>query len=78
VRATFRSPASITARHGSFGRAGWRSTAARRGFWRDADGASHFDVPRRRGALRVVRQPPPESLSAGVFERIGALAETAW
>lgn len=45
-------------------------------FWRDADGASHFEVMRKRGNLRIVRQPPPESLSAGVLERLGDLVET--
>jgi glycogen debranching enzyme len=44
-------------------------------FWREADGASRFEVLRKRGTLRVLRQPPPESLTAGVLERVGALVE---
>ena len=46
-------------------------------FWRNSDGASKFDVVRHHGTLHVVRQPPPESLFAGVGDRIGALIETA-
>lgn len=47
-------------------------------FWREADGSSAFDVLGKRGTLRVVRQPPPESLSATVWDRLAALADTAW
>ena len=45
-------------------------------FWRNADGTSHFDVVRQRGKLRIVRQPPPESLFAGAGDRFSALVET--
>ena len=44
--------------------------------WRDADGASKFDVLRRHGTLHVVRQPPPESIEAGVVPRTKAALET--
>jgi glycogen debranching enzyme len=45
-------------------------------FWRDDSGASHAEVVRKRGTFHLVRQPPPESLSAGVRDRAGALVET--
>ena len=45
-------------------------------FWRDEDGASHGQVLRKRGTLHLVKQPPLESLSAGVRDRFGALADT--
>ncbi len=45
-------------------------------FWRDGDGASHFEVMESEGTLRVVRQPWVESTTAGVWERIGALKDT--
>ncbi|HEX6534017.1 MAG TPA: glycogen debranching N-terminal domain-containing protein [Gemmatimonadaceae bacterium] len=44
-------------------------------FHRDADGATHCDVLEKRGTLHVLRQPPPESLTAGIGDRFGALAE---
>ena len=46
-------------------------------FWRQPDGSSAFDVLEKRGTLRVVRQPPPESLTATVWDRLAALVETA-
>ena len=45
-------------------------------FWRDEPGKSHYEVLRKRGTLRVVRQPPPESLFAGAGDRAAALFET--
>src|SRR5262245_47839637 len=45
-------------------------------FWRDRRGASHVDVLRRQGTLRVIRQPPPESLTAGAADRWTALIDT--
>jgi hypothetical protein len=47
-------------------------------FWRDKNGQSHAEVVRRRGTLRVVRQPPPESLFAGIGDRFTALADGIW
>ncbi|HEV2851764.1 MAG TPA: glycogen debranching N-terminal domain-containing protein [Thermoanaerobaculia bacterium] len=44
-------------------------------FWRDEAGASHAEVLEQRGTLHLVRQPPPESLTAGVFDRLKALAD---
>ncbi|MEX2272251.1 MAG: glycogen debranching N-terminal domain-containing protein [Vicinamibacterales bacterium] len=41
--------------------------------WRTKDGACDFDVVRKQGELRIVRQPPPESLSASLADRAGAL-----
>lgn len=46
--------------------------------WRDADGSCEFEVLAKRGTLRVIRQPPPESLSATIWDRLAALADTAW
>ena len=43
---------------------------------RAADGHSSWDVIHKQGALRVIRQPPPESLSAGIADRITGLLET--
>ena len=40
---------------------------------RDAHGTSDYEIIRRHGTLRVVRQPPPESLSARVGDRLTAL-----
>ena len=45
-------------------------------FWRDASGESHAEVVRKRGTLHLLRQPPPESLTARVRDRFGALVET--
>ena len=45
-------------------------------FWRKRNGESQFDVIRQRGDLRIIRQPPPESLSAGLGDRFGALVDT--
>jgi glycogen debranching enzyme len=44
-------------------------------FWRDTGGASHAEVLHRRGTLHVVKQPPLESLRAGVKDRFTALAD---
>jgi glycogen debranching enzyme len=45
-------------------------------FWRDKEGESHGEVVRKRGPLKLIRQPPPESLYAGVRDRFGALADS--
>src|SRR5262249_52550420 len=45
-------------------------------FWRDRRGASHVEVLRREGMLRVIWQPPPESLTAGAMDRFTALIDT--
>jgi glycogen debranching enzyme len=45
-------------------------------FWRDRSGESHAEVVRKRGTFHLLRQPPPESLIAGVRDRMGALVET--
>ena len=44
-------------------------------FWRDAGGQS-FDVVHKRGTLHVVRQPPPESLSADLWQRLHGVMES--
>lgn len=44
-------------------------------FWRDPDGTSHAEMVRCRGTLRLVRQPPPESLTVGLGARLGSLWE---
>jgi hypothetical protein len=43
--------------------------------WRDSKGRSHAEVLRARGKLRMIRQPPPESLTAGVGDRFKAFAD---
>ena len=44
-------------------------------FYRDQAGRSHFEVVRKRGTLHLVKQPPPESLAAGVGDRFSALVD---
>jgi glycogen debranching enzyme len=46
-------------------------------FWRDATGASRWEVLHAQGALHVVRQPAPESLSARWRDRAGGIVESA-
>jgi glycogen debranching enzyme len=45
-------------------------------FWREPDGRSKWDVLHRQGSLHVVRQPPPESVSAGWTDRAAAVFES--
>jgi len=45
-------------------------------FWRDGDGASKWDVVHTQGTLHVVRQPAPESLTATLGDRAGAVLES--
>jgi hypothetical protein len=45
-------------------------------FWRDRSGESHAEVVRKRGTFHLLRQPPPESLTARVRDRMGALVES--
>ena len=45
-------------------------------FWRDASGDSHAEILHKRGTFRLVKQPPPESLTAGVVDRLGALFDS--
>ncbi len=44
--------------------------------WRDAHGASHAEIVEKEGTVHLLRQPPPESLSAGVKDRLAALVES--
>ena len=45
-------------------------------FWRDEGGNSHGEVLHKRGTLHLMKQPPLESLSAGIRDRFGALADS--
>jgi glycogen debranching enzyme len=45
-------------------------------FIRDESGESTFEVLQKRGTLRVVRQPPPESQTAGFADRLSGLFES--
>jgi hypothetical protein len=45
-------------------------------FRRKADGTSDWDVEHLQGRLRVIRQPPPESIAAGAADRVWGLAES--
>jgi glycogen debranching enzyme len=44
--------------------------------WRDPTGTCHAEIVEKTGTLRLVRQPPPESLSAGLADRFSALIDT--
>ncbi|HEY9426680.1 MAG TPA: hypothetical protein VIR34_05965 [Gemmatimonadaceae bacterium] len=44
-------------------------------FHRGDDGQSHADVLEKRGTLRVIRQPPPESLDTSIRDRFTALVD---
>ena len=44
-------------------------------FYRDGKGESHVEVVRKRGTLHVVKQPPPESLTAGPKDRLTSLVD---
>jgi glycogen debranching enzyme len=45
-------------------------------FWRDQSGSSQVEVLHKRGTLHVVKQPPPESLTAGASDRLRALFDS--
>lgn len=45
-------------------------------FWRDTDGRAHAETLDHHGTFRLVQQPPPESLSAGITDRLRALFDT--
>jgi glycogen debranching enzyme len=47
-------------------------------FWRGDNGDSHTEVLHKRGTLHLVKQPPPESLSSGVRDRLGAFIDGVW
>ena len=47
-------------------------------FRRDKDGQSHWEVLHKQGTLHVVRQPPPESLTARWTDRMSGVMETVW
>ncbi|NUP54756.1 MAG: hypothetical protein HOQ19_02910 [Gemmatimonadaceae bacterium] len=47
-------------------------------FWRGKDGDSHAEVLHQRGTFHLVKQPPPESLSSGVRDRLGAFIDGVW
>ena len=44
--------------------------------WRTAEGRTDFEVLHKQGTLRIVRQPPPESLTAGIGDRLHAMLDT--
>jgi hypothetical protein len=48
-------------------------TVATLRFHRKRSGHTEVDVVRKRGPLHLVRQPPPESLEAGLRDRFLAL-----
>ncbi len=45
-------------------------------FWRGDNGRSHAEILEKNGTLRLINQPPPESLSAGPWDRFRALLDT--
>src|SRR5205085_7621488 len=44
-------------------------------FWRKDNGASTFQVIEKHGTLRVISQPPIESMTAGIWDRLGAVVK---
>jgi len=46
-------------------------------FWRDANGQCHAEVIESRGTFRLLQQPPPESVSVHMGDRLRALIDTA-
>jgi glycogen debranching enzyme len=47
-------------------------------FWREEDGTSKWEVLHRQGTLHIVRQPPPESLSATWTDRAADVLQSVW
>jgi glycogen debranching enzyme len=47
-------------------------------FWRGDDGDSHAEVLHQRGTFHLVKQPPPESLTSGIRDRLGAFIDGVW
>jgi glycogen debranching enzyme len=47
-------------------------------FWRGKGGDSHAEVLHHRGTFHLVKQPPLESLEAGVRDRLGAFIDGVW
>ena len=45
-------------------------------FWRDEEGTSHWETLHQQGRLHVIRQPPPESLSARWIDRVTGVLES--
>jgi hypothetical protein len=45
-------------------------------FWRGEHGHSHAEIVKSTGTFRLIVQPPPESLTAGVRDRVRGLFET--
>jgi glycogen debranching enzyme len=45
-------------------------------FWREESGSSHVEVLHKRGTFRVLKQPPLESLTAGVSDRLSAVFDS--
>jgi glycogen debranching enzyme len=45
-------------------------------FWRTENGRAHGEIVHHQGTIHLVRQPPLESLSAGVRDRLGALVDS--
>jgi glycogen debranching enzyme/short-subunit dehydrogenase len=44
-------------------------------FRRDETGATRYEVLEKQGNLHIIHQPPPDSLTAGIWDRLGALAD---
>jgi hypothetical protein len=45
-------------------------------FWRGEKGRSHAEILEQRGTLHLIHQQPPESRSAGPWDRFRALLDT--
>jgi hypothetical protein len=45
-------------------------------FWRTDSGAAHGEIVHHQGTVHLVRQPPLESLNAGVSDRFRALVDS--
>jgi glycogen debranching enzyme/short-subunit dehydrogenase len=44
-------------------------------FWRDKNGASKWQILEKRGTLHLITQPSIDSLTAGIWDRLGAVVQ---
>ena len=52
------------------------SAIAKVRFWRGEKGRSHAEILEKKGTLHLIHQQPPESLTAGPWDRFRGLLDT--